>query len=88
MLNSGYGYAATVSRLWWVIQECGSEPLDLAGDLATINRAADLLEGTRHVATMLARRSGYPRSPIQAALDALAMPDEARFFTLVEAIKS
>ena len=88
VLNSGYGYAATVSRLWRVIQECGSEPLDLAGDLATINQAADLLEGTRHVATMLARRNGYPRSPIQAALDALAMPDEARFFTLVGAIRS
>jgi len=71
-----------------VIRECGLNPKDLVGALATINRDAELLEGSRHLAKILTRRSGYLQGPIQAALDALSMPDEALFLMLVGAIKS
>lgn len=87
ILQHGYGYATSVARLWRAIGECGLDPNDLAGELAT-NRAADLLQGARHVAKSLAKLSGYPITNIQAALEALTMPDEARFLTLVEAIRS
>jgi hypothetical protein len=74
--------------LWRVIAECGLDQKGLAGELATINREADLLQGSRHVAKILAKRSGYKEKSIQAALDALSVPDEARFFALVKGIKS
>jgi len=88
VLNTGYGYAMTVDRLWRVIRECGLDPKDLVGALATINREAELLEGSRHIAKMLAKRSDYPQGRIQAALDAVSMPDEALFLMLADAIKS
>ena len=87
VLDHGYGYASTVARLWQVLQECGVARRDLAGNLATINREADLLEGSRHVATLLAKHSGYRAQRIQAALDAF-IEDDADFVAALAGIKS
>lgn len=88
ILRHGYGYAQTVARLLLVIRECGLDPQALAGELATINRSADLLEGSRHVANLLAKRSGYLPSRIQAALDRLTIVDEVRFVARLGGIRS
>ena len=87
-MQHGYGYSAIVSRLWRVIAECGLDQKDLAGELTTINREADLLQGSRHVAKILVKHIGYKEKNIQAALDALSVPDEARLLALVKGIKS
>ena len=88
VLDHGYGYGPTVGRLWRVLQECGVAREDLAGDFATINREADLLEGSRSVAKILAKRSGYQQERIQAALDVLSIVDETRFTERLTGIRS
>ncbi|MBV5274083.1 MAG: hypothetical protein JZU52_10700 [Lamprocystis purpurea] len=87
VIDNGYGYAATVSRFWQIVRECGLSPLDVAGELATVNREANLLEGAKQVAKLLGRRSGYPADKIQAALDLLLAKD-ALFLSRLGGIKS
>lgn len=88
VLHHGYGYALSVARLWRVIGECGLNPKALAGDLANINREEDLMDGSRHLAKLLAKRSGYPQAGIQAALDLLLVVDDVRFAARLGGIRS
>jgi len=87
VIDNGYGYAATVSRLWQIVRECGLSPLGVAGEFAAVNRGANLLEGSRQVAKRLGRRSAYPSEKIQAALDLLPAK-EALFLSSLGGIKS
>jgi hypothetical protein len=70
-----------------VVRQCGLNPTDVAGELSTVNREADLLEGSRHVAKRLGRRSGYQPETIHAALDLLSARDEL-FISSLDGIKS
>lgn len=88
VLQHGYGYAGNVARLWRVIGECGLDLKCLAGDLATINREYELLDGSRHVAKLLQKRSGYSHARIQAALDLLSIVDDSRFAARLSGIRS
>jgi hypothetical protein len=72
VIAAGYGYQKTVSRLWQVIEACGLTPLEVAGDLATINVSGDLVQAHSLVAGLLAKRSGARKATIQAALEMLS----------------
>lgn len=66
----------------------GDLPHGVKGDLANINREEDLMDGSRHLAKLLAKRSGYPQAGIQAALDLLLVVDDVRFAARLGGIRS
>jgi hypothetical protein len=74
VLNEGYGYGETVTRLLAVIRECDLTPDELTDGLTTINREHDLMRSVPAAASLLAKRSGYPEQKIQAALALLSAP--------------
>ena len=87
VIAAGYGYQKTVSRLWQVVEACGLNPTEVAGDLATVNASGDLVKAHSLVAGLLAKRSGARKAAIQAALEMLsARPD--LFMEALSEIKS
>ena len=72
VIDAGYGYQKTVSRLWSLISACELSPADVAGELATVNVSADLMQAQSILADLLARRSDIEKAKIQAALELLS----------------
>lgn len=87
VLENGFGYATTVSRLWKVLDECGVSRKSLAGDLSSINREGDLSEAVILVARLLAKRGKYSMPRIHAALELLSSTED-RFLARLGEIKS
>jgi hypothetical protein len=81
VIEHGYGYAETVQRLWQVIRQCGLEPLNIAGELSSVNMTEDLSLATRQLAKILAKRSGLNEQAIYAALETLSA-DERLFISI------
>lgn len=88
IIENGYAYRRLVLRLWAVVRRCGLEPLNVAGELATVNAQGNLLQAPSLVAALLSEKSGVRKQPIQAALNALSVLDDAVFDALLSDIKS
>lgn len=70
-----------------MIEACGLTPLEVAGDLATVNVAGDLVQAHTLVAGLLAKRSGARKAAVQAALEMLAARPDL-FLAALSEIKS
>ena len=87
VVNHGYGYLPFVSRFLRIVASLGLDIDTLTDGLTALNRQIDLMQASRHVAALLAKRSGTPRPPIQAALDMICA-SAPRFEAALKGIKS
>lgn len=87
ILENGYGYRLTVTRLRRIAAHVGLNERDLTGELANINRDRDLLRGPEWLAGLFHRKSGADVAALQAALEAVSKP-RLRFEAALGAIKS